>query len=760
MFCFLLCIVFSTFLLGQENDKKVPLSQILPILEQRYQTVFTYADVVIEKVKTYVPSETLNLQEALNELSFKNPIQFIVFNETIIIQQKTIDPFSNQVLNEVIISQYLAKGIDLKSDGAITISPKEFNLLPGLNEPDVLQTIKSLPGITSTDESIANLNIRGGTNDQNLLLWDGIKMYQSGHFFGMISAFDPYIINTVEVTKNGTSSRYGDGVSGTINMSLDNTVNKDVEANAGLNLIQASGLVKIPIHKNLEVQLSARRAMTDVLESVTYLIYFDRVFNDTDVTNTTSDINSDVETNRAFTFYDISGKVLFTPSKEDKISLSFLTINNELSFTESANTDAFLNSLNSGLSQKNNAASFLYARQWNKKFRTEASAYISSYELNGRNADVINNQELTQVNEVFDTGLRIENYHQSTSSFQWNYGYQFNEVGVTNVTDVNRPPFFRLVKEVVQSHAGYGEFHFKDTKNRTRITGGLRNTYYPEFDRHLLEPRLSANYKLSNGLEATLLGELKHQATSQIIDLPNDFLGIERRKWVVANKADVPIVQSKQISLGLQYNKHKWTLSAEGYVKEVDGITARSQGFLNQFQFVNDIGSYQVTGMDFLVQKRFTNFRSWLGYSYSTNTYDFELLNNGESFPNNVDIRHNVTFNNTYSKEEFDIGIGINWYSGIPTTGLQTPPLTQNQLINFGAPNAQRIEDFFRVDLSATYDLKLGKKTNAKIGLSLWNIINERQTILQYYKIVDNEVVLFEQESLGITPNLSVRVFF
>ena len=82
--------------------------------------------------------------------------------------------------------------------------------------PDILQKIQAIPGISSINESISNINIRGGSNDQNLLLWDGIKMYHSGHFFGLISAFNPYLTDKVTLTKNGTSSQYNDGVSGTI----------------------------------------------------------------------------------------------------------------------------------------------------------------------------------------------------------------------------------------------------------------------------------------------------------------------------------------------------------------------------------------------------------------------------------------------------------------------------------------------------------------------------------------------------------------
>jgi hypothetical protein len=58
-----------------------------------------------------------------------------------------------------------------------------------------------LYGVESTNESIANINVRGGTNDQNLMLWDNIKMYHSGHFFGLISAYNPNVTNKITVSK-------------------------------------------------------------------------------------------------------------------------------------------------------------------------------------------------------------------------------------------------------------------------------------------------------------------------------------------------------------------------------------------------------------------------------------------------------------------------------------------------------------------------------------------------------------------------------
>jgi hypothetical protein len=78
------------------------------------------------------------------------------------------------------------------------LNTKKFGILPGLIEPDILQSVQALPGVESTN-SIANIN--GGTNDQNLVLWDNIKMYHSGHFFGLISPYNPNLTNKVIVSK-------------------------------------------------------------------------------------------------------------------------------------------------------------------------------------------------------------------------------------------------------------------------------------------------------------------------------------------------------------------------------------------------------------------------------------------------------------------------------------------------------------------------------------------------------------------------------
>ena len=98
------------------------------------------------------------------------------------------------------------------------MKPKKLGILPGLIEADVLQVMQQIPGINSVNESVSSINARGGTHDQNLFLWNGIKMYQTGHFFGLISVFNPNLAHTISIIKSGSSAFYGESVSSVVDI--------------------------------------------------------------------------------------------------------------------------------------------------------------------------------------------------------------------------------------------------------------------------------------------------------------------------------------------------------------------------------------------------------------------------------------------------------------------------------------------------------------------------------------------------------------
>ena len=765
--CLFISIVFlsvSSSFAQNISKEKQPLVDVLKVLEERYLVHFTYLDQTIDDKSATIPNKALTLTEALEQLQTETLLDFIIIDDTSIVISfgaHAAQGFITQNLDEIVVTNYLTTGISKSKSGTVTIQPKQFGILPGLIEPDILKSVQALPGILSADETVSNINVRGGTHDQNLILWDGIKMYQSGHFFGLISAFNPYLTTDVIVSKNGTSTKYGDGVSSVIDMKLSNTIDNQFKAGVGLNLINGDGFAKVPLSNTTELQVSARRSVTDLILSPTYDQYFKRVFQDTDLTSNQSN-NTDVITrDERFYFYDIATKFLYDISETDKLRVNFLNVYNALNYDEIATNNSIESTSENTLTQLNLAGSIDYSKYWNKKFTTKAQVYVSNYDLNATNLEVTNDQKLTQENEVLDIGLKLNGTFNADENLSLEFGYQFSDVSISNLEDINQPVFRRLVKEIMRTHSIYGEAQFTSSNKNTYARIGLRTNYLDKFAEAFTEPRLAISHKLSNDFRLEILGEFKSQTTSQIIDLQNDFLGIEKRRWVLANNTTVPIIKSKQLSAGVHFNKNKLFVSLEAYLKDVTGITTRSQGFQNQYQLVNATGNYRVIGLDFLINKQFNTISTWLSYSFSKNDYTFEELNNGNTFPNNVDIRHALTFAGTYQANDLKFALGVNWHTGKPVT----PPIdnqnTTNTIIEYNAPNSDNITDYLRVDFSTTYNFEMSPKLNAVIGASIWNLFNRKNSINSYYTINDDDSInKVENLSLGITPNVSFRINF
>ncbi|WP_456438019.1 TonB-dependent receptor plug domain-containing protein [Psychroserpens sp.] len=749
---------------AQNTSKELqPLAKILIELETQYSINFTYIDQTITDISIIKPDKNFTLKELLDYLKTQANLDFILIDNYNVVISKRINPLSKfitQKLEEVVITNYLTKGISKKSDGKTAIKTEDFGILPGLIEPDILQTIQALPGILSVDETVSNINVRGGTHDQNLILWDGIKMYQSGHFFGLVSAFNPYLTTDINVSKNGSSVIYGDGVSSVIDMQQSNSLDQDFKAGAGFNLIHADGFAKVPLTKQAELQVSARRSVTDFIFTPTYDQYLQRVFEDSDFSNSQQNSAQIVSNNERFYFYDIAAKLLYDITDQDQIRFNFSTINNSLTYDQLSIADEN-ESLTNTLEQNNIAAGVQYLKYWNNKLTTTAQLYISNYNLKATDFDVINSQRKNQENEVKDFGIKINATNHIDDNLKLHGGYQFNEVIISNFEEVNLVDFTSFVKEVNRTHSIYGEAEFTSGDKNTYARIGIRINYLEKFSEFFTEPRLSVSHKLSNNFRLEFLAEFKSQTTSQVIDLQNDFLGIEKRRWILSNDEDIPIIKSFQGAFGIHYNKNKLFISAETFIKSVEGITSRSQGFQNQFQFANDIGKYQVFGVDFLINKQFETFSTWLSYSFSNNDYTFDNLNDNNTFRNNLDVKHAITFANTYSINNLNLALGFNWHSGKPTTLPSDVQNTTNNSIEFKSPNSDNLSSYFRTDISATYKLKFGKKLDASIGASIWNIFDRKNIINTYFATDENdEIVTVDNLSLGITPNISFRVRF
>lgn len=269
---------------------------------------------------------------------------------------------------------------------------------------------------------------------------------------------------------------------------------------------------------------------------------------------------------------------------------------------------------------------------------------------------------------------------------------------------------------------------------------------------------MSFNQRFLKHFNLEILGEFNHQTTSQVINFQDDFLGLEKRRWQLADNDSIPVIESRQGSVGISFARSGWLVSGELFYKEVDGVTTQSQGFQDAYQFERSAGRYDAYGADFLLKKRFDRLETWLSYANLNSRYYFEQLPEPE-FDSNLAITHTITAGATLSARNFLISAGFNWHSGRPYT--QPVPLQDPTAgtIQYGPANAHRLPDYLRLDASALYEIRLGGQTAMDLGLSVWNLLDRPNAINRFYRPgSQGQLETRTQYSLGMTPNVLVRM--
>jgi len=691
----------------------------------------------------------------------------------------------NIQLDEVLISDYITQGISKKQNGSIQVSPDRLGILPGLIEPDVLLSLQLLPGIQSPNETASGLHIRGSSPDQNLVLFDGIKMYQSGHFFGLISSFNPYVTKKITVFRNGTSSKYGDGIGGVLDISSGDDI-PNFEAGFGVNLTHADAYVKTPLLNNKAgLVLSVRRSITDWVETITYKNFSESVFQNTRILdealnnpNKLSNVNND------FYFKDYNLKFVADISTKSKLSISNLFNKNQLNF--SSENQRFREKIEDNITYQNKGTRIYWNHKTSLKFSQNIDFHTSEYEFDyygkrettRNDANDNSNREFTIINHVNDNGLNYDFTYYLNDRFQFSGGYQFSKTKIlyTYSTNFNTPNNQLLDAENSTNTTNALFSELKYNNSNSFISLGLRANRFSSGKEWFFEPRLFASTKISDSFTIKTSGEIKNQAVSQIIEYRNNGIGLENNIWAVAND-QIPILNSKQFSIGFLYQNKGWNLDVDFYKKKVIGITLMTDDIANSTEtsklpfYIS--GESDITGIDFLLKKRFGSYRSWISYSYSNTKQQFKELNNGKEFNGINGIPHSLTWSHTYKINQLEFSLGWKIRSGIPYTEAigTSEDKNDNLRINYGTVNEKRLPNYQKLDFSSTYKFHFSKKKKieGKFGISLLNVFNKKNILNRIYElkfvnsqgnIEEQKVVEVDKISLGFTPNVVFRLTF
>ena len=134
-----------------------------------------------------------------------------------------------------------------KTPGLTTVSPTQIAVLPSIGQADIFRSIELLPGINATGDASSDLYIQGGTPDENLILYDGMTVYQVDHFFGFFSAFNPDAIKDVKVYGAGFPAEYGGRLSSVIDIVGNEEILDSLHGTAGLSLLSGNVSLSGPL---------------------------------------------------------------------------------------------------------------------------------------------------------------------------------------------------------------------------------------------------------------------------------------------------------------------------------------------------------------------------------------------------------------------------------------------------------------------------------------------------------------------------------
>lgn len=680
---------------------------------------------------------------------------------------------SEFLFNEILIKEYIMPGIEQSEQfNHVALRPNAMRVVPGLTEADVLQMVQILPGVQSPDETASGLHIRGGTPDQNLILWDGIPIYNGGHFFGMLSAFNPYIVDEVKVYRGGFGAEYGGRVSGVIDISSTTHIPSSTTIDAGINFTHADLAVTAPLMDGKSsLSISARRAYTNILETPTYQKLSERVFQKGKINEQLNlsieddvDLNLDLE----FVFNDLNAKWLFKPDEKNTFSISAFGIFDQLSFL-SFNEDEQL-SEQDNLDLNSSGFSTHWQRTWDDSFSSLLQLTYTALNNDHRftvGFDDEETEEIDQIrtNNVKDWTGRMTNRWHWSEKHHLRFGYQFSDIMSRRQFQFQQDEALESIEDRASTHTIFSTLHYAPLKKWNFDLGGRLN-YYDLLDRFYVEPRFSMMYHISDQWKLKGVGGVYYQFINQIVEL-ND-LGFNEQLWALSTENDdFPPVRNISFSGGLLWNKNHLQIDLETYWKQLDGLTSESPVFVDALTDIYNVGQGEIWGIDALIKNRWSNYQTWLSYSYNQIQYTFDDLNLGDPFSAPHERPHSLT-----SVHLLDIGrwqLSASWaiasgkvFTEAEGVGLEDgeyfPIYPNNRL------NRNRLPLYHRLDASILY--RVSSKNGRSywtFGLSALNVYNRRNLQSRQFSIdFDDEIqeetlIVLDRPLLGFTPNLLLR---
>jgi hypothetical protein len=505
-------------------------------------------------------------------------------------------------------------------------------------ESDPLRVLQLMPGIKSSSEVSGGLYIRGGTPDQNLVLLDGVPVYNALHLGGMMSIFHPDAVNDIRVYKGAFPAEYGGRLSGVVDMTLNEGRRDRIAGSVGLSFLNARGSLEGGLGNNGSFLITGRRMwLGDILSLVA-----------TDAPR--------------YSLYDITLKSNYDISDRHRVYVSGYTGFDDLGTPRNPGVDD-----NIGISWGNDLLNARWSAIWDDQFFTSVNASYTRYRYTsgfGQLSEVSSNSFIRDYVFKADltyTGLLLHTIKAGMDITHHNLYSDFKEYTQSVSTT------FAQDKTHLMEFGAYIQDEFIPYTG-VNIIAGLRYMQYGP--QGFVEPRLSMSVNIDESLTARA-GFGRHSQGIQSFSPAAQAMPAD--SWALSTGGLLPATSSQYV-LGLEYKDPLLAVIIEGYYKTVQGIYEYRDGALRRQQQlqIKDLvtpANGTAKGIEVMVEKRAGSVRGWIGYTWSWVDRQSDILNNGNAFFPRQDKRHDLSIALTYEiSPRWELSCTFSLASGQPIT--------------------------------------------------------------------------------------------
>ena len=660
---------------------------------------------------------------------------------------------------EVLVTAERQKFERSMESSQIALDLREINSAPAFVEPDVFRTLQMLPGVQTTSDFSSALYVRGSTPDQNLIMLDGIAVYNPYHLGGIFSTFNTDAIKEADFHAGGFPARYGGRMGAILNVINREGNTEKIRGSANISLISSKALIEGPIPKWKGIKgswmISGRRTYIDKVVDALQLPTGDKRSDGSDVYfqfpyffyDYQIKANVDFNQDHRLTFTRFYGDDVLDFSYKDPaetVSNENVTIEQESQF----GVDWPWGNQTNGLTWRWIVSPKIIAKTF-----LSSSRYRFDFDLSFQNRDTYTYTDSTVTNfidfswNIYDIikdrtleseiQYKLSNDHEITGGFQvrnikFDLGIRY-DIGTQDTSFTWNPI---SLKNTTRETSVFLQDRW-EISDKLKVRGGIRLTDYNLHKQFYLDPRLGLKYHFSDDIAFKANWGLYHQFLTTANNQDENLRLVEL--WLGIPE-DKPASISEHLIGGVEYmSPRNIFYRIELYQKTFENLLTLKQDNANEVEGTSPdstINEFWDTrgnsnGIELLIKKSSGKFNGWIGYTYSETKYYTEP--SGWHNPN-FDRTHTLNVVASYDiTTDLELSTALTQSSGNPYTKILGRVYDWEQsLYNnsywypidsylIGEKNTERYDDYFRIDIGMT------RKGGNLFGLeydTYWQIMN------------------------------------